>query len=235
MGKPYPQWTKAEQDRLWFLTTQGDKAARDRMIEGNLPLVQMVAGRFYHLPGQKDDLVQAGAIGLIKAVDGFDPQKNCCFSTYAVPFILGEMRCFARTIANRKRDAKGLYLRVEQARADYMEKNFAEPTMKELADALGVAGDDLVCAVEGPRENVSEVRDCLAEGAFAQVEDKELLRSLLLRLLPRERDILQKRFFQNLSQQEIAAVYEISQAQVSRLERAALLKIRALIEEGRQD
>ncbi len=189
MIKPYPQWTKEEQESLWLRTAAGDQSARNQIIEGNLPLVRMVAGRFHFPSGQKDDLVQVGAIGLIKAVDGFDLKKCCCFSTYAVPYILGEMRHYAQKVWERKEDEVKIYRKIERLRAEYREKHFAEPTMKELADALEMAGEELAFLLEAAKEKTAlqEVRDQRAEEDFNRVEERESLHSALVDLAPRGR------------------------------------------------
>lgn len=235
MEKPYPQWNEAEQNRLWQRTAQGDRQARNRIIEGNLPLVRMVAGRFYAFSDRREDLVQAGVLGLMQAVKGFDPARNVPFSSYAVPFILGEMRRFARESLGNSRGDAGLYHRIRQAREEYIERNFAEPTVKELEEILDIPADTLAAALNAGDEVLTEAADSRAENAFTAVEDRELLQNLLIHLDPRERDLLEKRFFGAMQQREIALRYRISQAQVSRLEKAALMKIRRLLKEAARE
>ncbi len=233
MVNPYPSWSGEEQQRQWRLAAEGDGNARNRLIEGNLPLA-MVAGRFGFSPQGREDLIQAGAVGLVQAVDGFDPERGRRFSSYALPFILGEMRRCRRNGGGWSRETAAIYQKVAAARADHRARHLAEPTMAALAEILGLDSEALIWALEPPEiwEDADILRDPTAQEAFEGVENREWVASLLSHLNEREKDLIRKRFFQNLTQQEIAAAYHLSQAQVSRLERGALIRLRVLLRQS---
>lgn len=222
----------------------GDKAARDLLVEANLRLVRSLVSRFSATSADSDDLFQLGCIGLLKAVDRFDLSYDVRFSTYAVPLILGEIRRHLRD-DGPLRVSRGLKQLAQQARKT-QEKLAGdlgrEPTVTEIAAALGVPPEELVEALDGARapasihQTVHEgdgdpiyLLDQLAAGGEAregQWVDHVALRESLSRLDPREQTVILLRFFRDKTQTEVAEILGCSQVQVSRLERRALELIR---------
>ncbi|GHU48154.1 RNA polymerase sporulation sigma factor SigG [Clostridia bacterium] len=244
---------EADKIRLLKLARAGDCGARDELICGNLRLVLSVVGR---MSGRKsgmrggraklgetpDDLFQVGCIGLIKAIDNFDLSQGVKFSTYAVPMILGEVKRFLRDNNQIRvsRSVRDLAYRAMQVKEQLTCELSREPTVQEISDRTGARREEVVLALEAISEPMSlyepvfsesgdtiYVMDQIGEGGddkgwIDEISMKEALRSLL----PREKRILDLRFFAGKTQVEVAKEIGISQAQVSRLEKAALNKIR---------
>ncbi|MBQ4382415.1 MAG: sigma-70 family RNA polymerase sigma factor, partial [Oscillospiraceae bacterium] len=144
----------------------GDMAARDRLIEGNLRLVLSVIQRFTSRCDSADDLFQVGCIGLIKAIDNFDPSMNVCFSTYGVPMIAGEIRRYLRdnSPVRVSRGLRDLAYRVLQAREKLTALSGREPTTEEIAKELGVSRSQVVCAMDAVAEPISLYEPVFSEG-----------------------------------------------------------------------
>ena len=215
------------------------KQAREDMINGNLRLVLSVIKRFANRGENPDDLFQVGCIGLIKAIDNFDCTLDVKFSTYGVPMIIGEVRRFLRdnNAIRVSRSMRDTAYRAMQVRERITAE---EPSVEEIAKELGVKKEDVVLALEAIIEPVSLYEPVFSDGAdtiyvMDQVGDanddmnwlneialKEAIRSLE----PREKKILSLRFFAGKTQTEVAKEIGISQAQVSRLEKGALEKIK---------
>lgn len=205
------------------------------MVEGNLNLVRNLARRF-SVPGiDPEDLFQIGCIGLIKAADRFDPSFGTAFSTYAVPLIIGEIRCFLREDGPIKlgRAAKGLARRVRERERDLRAELQREPSLAEIAASLGadaaeIAGVLEACEVplslQGGGPEAKPLEEFLADRH--RWEDGAEMRVALGRLPPRERAIIALRFFLDRTQAEIGRLLGISQVQVSRLEKRALAELR---------
>lgn len=221
----------------------GDKTLREQFIRGNLRLVLSVIQRFSNRGEQADDLFQVGCIGLIKAIDNFDVSQNVRFSTYAVPMIIGEIRRYLRDnnsvrISRSLRDAAYKAL---QSRDRLVEKLMREPTVGEIAEDLGIAREEVVLALESIQDPVSLFEPIFNDGGDAiyvmdQVKDEKSLdenwleelsvKQAVSKLGDREKRILFMRFYQGRTQMEVADEIGISQAQVSRLEKAALKRMR---------
>ena len=221
----------------------GDNIVREEFIQGNLRLVLSVIQRFSNRGEQADDLFQVGCIGLIKAIDNFDISQNVRFSTYAVPMIIGEIRRYLRDnnsvrISRSLRDAAYKAL---QSRDRLVEKFMREPTVTEIAEDMGIAREEIVMALESIQDPVSLFEPIFNDGGDAiyvmdQVKDEKNLdenwleelsvRQAVQRLGDREKRILFMRFYQGRTQMEVAEEIGISQAQVSRLEKAALKRMR---------
>lgn len=244
---------EADKLRLLALAQAGDSKARDELIVGNLRLVLSVVGR---ISGRKsgsrgsgggkgetpDDLFQVGCIGLIKAIDNFDLSQGVKFSTYAVPMILGEVKRFLRDNNQIRvsRSVRDLAYRAMQAKEQLTAEMSREPKTQEIADRVGVRREDIVLALEAISEPMSLYEPVFSESGdtiyvMDQIGDKgddkgwidEIsMKEALANLLPREKRILDLRFFAGKTQVEVAKEIGISQAQVSRLEKAALDKIR---------
>ena len=237
--------TEDEKRELMVRVRAGDDAARQDMICGNLRLVLSIIQRFSGRKENLDDLFQVGCIGLVKAVDHFDLSKDVMFSTYAVPMIVGEVRRYLRDNAAVRvsRSTRDLAYRALQAREELSAELQRDPTPDELARRLDVPRAQVVQAMEAIIEPISLYEPVYSEGGDSLYvidqlsdtsrgsSDESWLENIALReavstLTPREQAIIQMRFFKDKTQMEIAGEIGISQAQVSRLEKGALEKLR---------
>ena len=236
--------TDGEKRDLLALAQAGDKAARDRLILGNLRLVLSVIRRFSSRNENPDDLFQVGVIGLIKAIDHFKLDLDVKFSTYAVPMIIGEIRRYLRDNNSIRvsRSTRDLAYRALSVREELTAATQREPSVEEIARKLGEDPAAVGHAMEAIVEPVSLYDSVYGEGDDAvfvidQLKDESVsdeiwieniaLREAMDRLGQRERDIIRMRFYRGKTQMEIAAEIGISQAQVSRLEKSAIEHIRA--------
>jgi len=234
---------EAERDLLVRLAA-GDASVRDELITLHLPLVHHVARRFRDRGENYDDLVQVGTIGLINAIDRFEPERGLEFSTYATPTIIGEIkrhfrdRTGAVRVPRRIQELRGPML---AAREDLTNALQRTPTVREIAERLGVEPDEVLEVLEAtaasfasPLDPVADESDAMSLGAILgeeddglqEVDDREALRPLLAQLPEREQRIIAMRFGQQLSQVEIAEQLGISQMHVSRLLAKALAQLR---------
>ena len=217
-----------------------DAKSRDSFIEGNLPLVHSLCKRFVGRGIEYDDLYQAGCIGLIKAADGFDDSRGLCFSTYAVPVILGEIRRMFRDGGSVKvsRSLKELSLKVARVKSKLENQLSREPTINELAAELGVTPEEITEAQSASMPTVSltyESDDGINEidvsvaGPEDSLTNKLLLERAFTHLDTTEQQIIRCRYFEFLTQNETAARLGMSQVQISRAEKKILLKLRSAI------
>jgi len=223
---------------------EGDKEAAKAAVEGNLKLVLSVVQRFGSRGEEADDLFQVGVIGLIKAVNNFDTSQGVRFSTYGVPMIIGEIRRFLRDSGSLRvsRSMRDNAYRALNAREALTLKLQREPTIEEIANQMGVRREEVVFALDAISDPVSlfdpvfegsgdsvcvmdQVRDnqCCDDSWIRQISIKQALGELS----PREKHIMSLRFFRGLTQMEVAREIGISQAQVSRLEKGVLDKIKS--------
>ena len=240
----------AEKKDLLEKTKQGDQNARKRLIDGNLRLVLSIIQRFSKRREDADDLFQVGCIGLIKAVDNFDTTLDVKFSTYAVPMIIGELRRYMRdnNAIRVSRSMRDLAYRALQAREEISKTSQNEPTIEEILDYLQNNGvetekEKLVSALEGIADPVSLFEPIYSDNGggeslmiMDQIRDKDsddeawleriALNDAMKDLAEREKTIISMRFYSGKTQMEIADEIGISQAQVSRLEKGALEKIK---------
>ncbi len=223
----------------------GSKEARDKLINGNLRLVLSVIQKFTNRGEDIDDLFQIGVVGLIKAINNFDLTKEVRFSTYCVPMISGELRRFLRDCNYIKvsRSMRDLAYKVIQTKEKLTSENQKEPTIEEIAREIGVNKSDAVLALESISDPVSLYEPVYSDNGDSlyvldQISDKNdadnwineiALKEAVKSLQPREKNILYLRFFQGKTQVEVANEIGISQAQVSRLEKGALLRIKKQI------
>lgn len=217
-----------------------DTSFRDGFIESNLPLVHSLCKRFVGRGIEYDDLYQAGCVGLIKAADGFDESRGLCFSTYAVPVILGEIRRMFRDGGSVKvsRSLKELSLKVMRAKSVLELKLSREPTVSELASELGVTSEEITEALSAAMptlsltyesdDGINEMDICVS-GPEELLTDKLLLQRAFKHLDDTEQQIIRYRYFEYLTQNETAARLGLSQVQVSRAEKKILLKLRSVI------
>lgn len=237
-----PVLSEKEKSALLLRTRQGDAAAREELISGNLRLVLSVIQRFTSRGENPDDLFQVGCIGLIKSIDNFDISQNVRFSTYAVPMIIGEIRRYLRdnNLVRVSRSLKDAAYRVMQANERLMTKNQREPTVDEIAREINMSKEDVVMALESVVEPVSLYEPVYSDGGdtlyvLDQVGDGNdesdwldeiSMKESVAALSEREKQILRLRFFKGKTQMEVAGEIGISQAQVSRLEKGALDRIK---------
>ncbi len=223
-------------------TPQERKKAREEMINGNLRLVLSVIQRFTNRGENLDDLFQVGCIGLIKAIDNFDINQDVRFSTYGVPMIIGEIRRFLRdnNSVRVSRSLRDTAYKAMQVKDQLTNRNNKEPSIEEIAKELELPKEDVVLALEAIVEPVSLYEPVFSDGndtifVMDQVGDKNddnnwldeiALKEAIRNLGPREKKILNLRFFQGKTQMEVAKEIGISQAQVSRLEKGSLERIK---------
>lgn len=221
----------------------GDKDARDKLICGNLRLVLSVIQRFTSRGENPDDLFQVGCIGLIKAIDNFDPSHEVMFSTYGVPMISGEVKRFLRdnNAVRVSRSMRDTAYRAMQIKEQLTNENGKEPNITEIAKRMELPPEDVVIALESIVEPVSLYEPVFPDGGdtiyiMDQVKggttDGDWLEEIAMReairdLTDRERKILSMRFIDGKTQTEVAGEIGISQAQVSRLEKGAMSRIKA--------
>lgn len=224
---------------------EGDMKAREELINGNLRLVLSVIQRFNGRGENPDDLFQVGVIGLIKAIDNFDLNLQVKFSTYAVPMIIGEVRRYLRDSGTMRisRSLRDLAYKAMQVRERIINETSAEPTIEAIAKELEVKKEEVVMALEAVSDPISLYEPVFSESGdtvyvMDQVGDKNndinwlneiALKDAIVNLGSREKKILNLRFFQGKTQVEVAEEIGISQAQVSRLEKGALNKIKSQI------
>src|SRR5690554_6586235 len=234
-----PLLTSSQMDELFVKIKKGDKAAREEFIHGNLRLVLSVIQRFNNRGEYVDDLFQVGCIGLIKAIDNFDLGQNVKFSIYAVPMIIGEIRRYLRDNNSIRvsRSLRDIAYKALQVRDSLTNRYSKEPTISEIAKELKIPREDIVFALDAIQEPVSLFEPIYHDGGdpiyvMDQVGDEKnsdinwlesiAVKEALRKLNERERLILTLRFFDGKTQMEVADEIGISQAQVSRLEKAAL-------------
>lgn len=227
---------------------QGDKVARDKVYEENTGLIYSVVKRFAGRGVEAEDLFQIGSIGLLKAVDKFDTSFEVKFSTYAVPMIIGEIRRYLRDtgIIKVSRSLKESQYRVFKIREDLEKKLGREPSVTELAEAAEISLEELNIVLEAGAE-VESLHKTIYQGEGTELSlldkipekenrqekllDKVLLEELLGRLEAEERKLIYMRYFQDMTQTEIARQLHISQVQVSRMEKRILKKLKKHCEE----
>jgi RNA polymerase sigma-B factor len=237
----------AHEERVLFerLAATGDARARDALIERSMPLARSLALRYQRSHEPLDDLIQVASVGLIKAVDGFDPEREIAFSSYAVPTILGELKRHFRDRTWAVRVPRGLQelsLRVERAVGELAESLQRQPSIAEVAAAVGGDQEAVMEALQaggahralsfdarrGAGDEDSATLGSLIgfdEEGFARAEERATLSSLLEIVTEREREVLRMRFGQDMTQAEIGDVIGVSQMQVSRIIRHALTRM----------
>jgi RNA polymerase sigma-B factor len=241
---------RTREDRELFTRyhDEGDSVAREQLVERFLPLARQLARRYQRAGEPLDDLLQVASMGLIKAIDRFDPAREIAFSSYAVPTILGEIKRHFRdrTWAVRvPRDLQELTLRVDRAVGELSEELRRQPSVAEIGEAVGADEEHVLEALQAggayraisfdaPRGNAGEdeiatLADSVGveEEGFDRAEERATLEHLLTTVTSRERDVLRMRFEEDMTQAEIGAVIGVSQMQVSRVIRQALTRLRA--------
>jgi len=235
-----------EMRRLFREMQAGEPKARETLIQGNLRLVLSVIQRFNNRGEYVDDLFQVGCIGLIKAIDNFDLSQNVRFSTYAVPMIIGEIRRYLRdnNAVRVSRSLRDIAYKALQVREKLVADNSAEPTVMQIAEELNLPREEVVFALDAIQEPVSIFEPIYNDGGdpilvMDQLSDDKntdhiwleeiAIKEAMKKLNDREKHIVLLRFFAGKTQMEVADEIGISQAQVSRLEKAALKQLRKYI------
>lgn len=237
-----PVLSEAQKDELLKRVKQKDEAARNELIQGNLRLVLSVIKRFSNRGENPDDLFQIGCIGLIKSIDNFDIDQNVRFSTYAVPMIIGEIRRYLRDNSSIRvsRSIKDMAYRAMQAKEQLTSRLGREPTVGEIAKRLEVPQSEVVMALESVVEPVSLYEPVFSDSGdtiyvLDQVGDKNdesgwldeiAFKEAMKNLTDREKKIMRLRFIYGKTQMEVSREIGISQAQVSRLEKGVIEKIK---------
>lgn len=241
-----PLLSNKEKMELFEKIKKGDTNAREKLIGGNLRLVLSVIQRFNNRGENIDDLFQIGCIGLIKAVDNFDTSHNVKFSTYAVPMIIGELRRYLRdnTPIRVSRSLRDIAYKTLKAKEEYINQNAKEPSIEELSKIIEIPKEDIVFALEAIQDPVSLFEPAYNDGTdtlfvMDQVKDEKnsdelwleeiALKEAMTHLSEREKHIVNLRFFAGRTQMEVADEIGISQAQVSRLEKGALDRMKKYI------
>lgn len=241
-----PVLSASKMRELFIAKQNGDKEARQKLVNGNLRLVLSVIQRFSNRGEHADDLFQVGCIGLIKAIDNFDLSQNVKFSTYAVPMIIGEIKRYLRdnNPIRVSRSLRDIAYRALQTRDSLVSKLGREPSVKEVAQEIKTPEDEVVYALDAIQEPISLFEPVYHDGGdpiyvMDQIKDEKgdwswiediTIGEAMEKLPEREQAIIRMRFFEGKTQMEVAQEIGISQAQVSRLEKAALVHMRHQIE-----
>ncbi|WP_078809205.1 RNA polymerase sporulation sigma factor SigG [Selenihalanaerobacter shriftii] len=243
-----PVLSNKEMRKLFKKMQNGDRQARQTIVGGNLRLVLSVLQRFNNRGEPIDDLFQVGCIGLMKSIDNFDLSKNVKFSTYAVPMIIGEIRRHLRDnnpirVSRSLRDTAYKALQIKET---LVNKKSEEPTLTDIAKELGIPREDIVYALDAIQDPISLFEPIYHDGGdpiyvMDQISDDQsedetwlegiAVREALRQLEDREKLILSLRFYKGKTQMEVADNIGISQAQVSRLEKAALKNLQKYVSE----
>ena len=238
-----PVLSNKEKEELLRKVKNGDNEAREEFINGNLRLVLSVIQRFQNRGENADDLFQIGCVGLIKALDNFDLNQNVQFSTYAVPMIIGEIRRYLRdnNPIRVSRSVRDLAYKSLQVKERLTKETGKEPTIEQIAKVLEIYKEEIAFSLDAIQDPVSLQEPIYKDGSENlyiedQVRDNKnidekwaenlTIAQALAKLNKREKDIIARRFFDGRTQMEVAEEIGISQAQVSRLEKDAINRIR---------
>lgn len=242
-----PKLSAAESEELLRRIGEGDEEAKERFLNANMRLVLSVVGRFSASRESADDLFQAGMVGMMKALNNFDRSLGMRFSTYAVPMIIGEIR---RTLRDRTgvkvpRSLRDLAYKALKAREKIVETDMRDPALTEIAEEIGVTMRDVACALDAVSEPVSffdpafsyeedgmQIMDKLSDDREnADVWSERISLAEALKEVPeRELSVLKMRYFDGKTQNEISERIGVSQAQVSRLEKSAVSRLKKLMQ-----
>ena len=232
-----------DNSQLLPLAKAGDAEAMNRLIEANLPLVTSISKKFINRGYDYEDIYQIGCMGLVKAINNFDDNYNVKFSTYAVPMIIGEIRRYLRDNNSIRvsRSIRDMAYKVLQIKERVTRQTGREPTIEEIAKELGVEKEEVAFSLDAIQDPVSLQEPIYKDGTenlyiMDQVKDTKnidekwvenlTIAQALKKLNPREKEIIARRFFDGRTQMEVAEEIGISQAQVSRLEKCAINRIR---------
>lgn len=234
-----------EMEVLFKRLRAGDESCRDELVNGNLKLVLSILKKFNNRNENMDDLFQIGCVGLLKAIDNFDLSYGVKFSTYCVPMVLGEIKRYIRDNSSIRvsRSIKDIAYKALKAKDDILNSKGYDASSSEIAEVLGVSEVDVLIGLDSLKQTISLFQPIYNDGGdtiflFDQVEDKRCNKDLdvslavdkaISKLSAREQFIIDQRFIQGKTQMEIADEIGISQAQISRLEKNALVRIRKMM------
>ena len=241
-----PKLSAKECDVLLEKISRGDKDARDLFLRANMRLVLSMVGRFSRTSESADDIFQVGMVGLLKSLENFDMTQGVKFSTYAVPMILGEIKRYLRdrTTVKVPRSLRDTAYKALKAKENMLKNSVCEPTMLEIAEEIGVPYASVACALDAVSEPLSlhdsvfsdgddavEIMDSLAdEKENAENWSEKISLYEALKFVPeRELAVIKLRYFDGKTQVEISDMLGISQAQVSRLEKAAVSRLKTVL------
>ncbi|MFW5976375.1 MAG: RNA polymerase sporulation sigma factor SigG [Bacillota bacterium] len=247
-----PVLSNKEMRKLFKKMQNGDEKARNKIVGGNLKLVLSVLQRFNNRGENVDDLFQVGCIGLMKSIDNFDLSQNVKFSTYAVPMIIGEIRRYLRdnNPIRVSRSIRDTAYKALQMKENLKNKKSEKPSLSEISEELGIPREEIVNALDAIQDPISLFEPIYNDGGdpifvMDQISDEKsenetwlegiAVRQALRKLEPREKYILAYRFYEGKTQMEVADRIGISQAQVSRLEKAALNKLKKYVKEDKKN
>ena len=234
-----------EMNRLFKEFKEGRLENKEILVNSNLKLVLSILKRFNKRNVNLDDLFQIGVVGLIKAVDNFDLSYNCLFSTYAVPLILGEIKRYIRdnTSVRISRGIKDNAYMIMKFKEDFIKNNQREATIDDIKNSLNLSEYDIKLALNSLKDVMSiydpiyndsgdtiYLCDQIADNKIKEKDSLIALRKALEKLRDREKSIIEDRYYLGMTQSEIANSLNISQAQVSRIEKSALVKLRKLVD-----
>lgn len=239
--------TNEEMRELFQKLKSGDELAKRELVEGNLKLVLSILKKYNNRTDNMDDLFQVGCVGLIKAIDHFDLSHEVMFSTYAVPMILGEIKRYLRDSGSIRvaRSIKDTAYKVLKAKEEYIQKYGRDATDREIAQILGLDEFEVIHALDALKDTMSIYDPIYSDGGDTlylvdQLEDKKEnqyslevkldLKNALQKIKPKEQYILKQRYFMGKTQVELAEEIGISQAQISRIEKNGMKKIKHLLE-----
>lgn len=228
---------------LISLSQQGDQDAKAMLIEHNTPLIKSIVRRYKGKHIEYDDLMQLGALGLIKAINNFDPSFSVKFSTYAVPMIMGEIKRFIRDDGAVKvsRALKTLSCKITGFIEEYSQEHQHEPGVREIAEKFDIDENEVVYVLDSAKfpvslyeksdeENGKNLIDRLADKTTQEeIIDKLLLKEAITQLPEREKSIIMMRYYDDKTQSEIASIMGVSQVQISRLEAKIIGKLKKAI------
>ena len=237
---------KLENKKLLEMIKQyknGEKSLKEEIVNSNLRLVLSIVNKFNNRGEQVDDIFQVGVIGLLKAIDNFNTELDVQFSTYAVPMIIGEIKRFLRdtSVFRITRSVRDLAYQISKIKEEYIKKENRDITIKELCEILKKDKEDIIIAIDSMAKPISlneimyndsgdtitfmeKIKDETDE--MGNLLDKIATKEILEYINEEERDVIIKRYFKDKTQSEIAKELGISQAQISRMEKAALLKMK---------
>ena len=238
--------TNKEMIELFKKMHNGDQESRNLLVEGNLKLVLSILRKFINKSDNMDDLFQIGCVGLLKAIDNFDLSHEVKFSTYAVPMILGEVKRYIRDNNSIRvsRSVKDIAYKTLKFQDEYLKENYKLPSIEEIAKELEVDTSDIVNALDSLKEPISIFEPIYNDGGdtiylFDQIEDKKdkgndfsnklALDEAINNLSEREKYILDERYIIGKTQMEVANELNISQAQISRLEKGAIKQLKKVL------
>ncbi len=244
-----PVLSQKDQMKMLKEIKEGKTELKDEFIKCNLRLVLSITKKFNFRGENVDDIFQVGVVGLIKAINNFDINQNVQFSTYAVPMIIGEIKRFLRDSSTLRisRSLRDISYKVSKARETYINEKNEEPTIQYLAEKVGETEEDVILAMDSTIQPISIYDAAFSDGGdviyildqlknekneMEHLTEKICVLQAIEKLSDKEKNIIKRRYFDNKTQMELAEEIGISQAQVSRIEKVAIARMRKRLENG---